>query len=726
MSANNSRLDLHAALDSDPFMQAVILTYTFEPAFFEKYCLVNLRALSTCQSVTICLDRVTYENALDAPAADRPRHVNVRYLLHPVDVPGVFHPKMILLTSENRARLIIGSANFTRPGLTSNAELAAVYDFRRKDREEFGSLFQSAFQFLWKISEQWPSRNFRSNLQEIARQSEWIVDPSLEPGPARLLTNIEKPLLEQLAALSTGQIQSVSLVAPYFDESPALMEKILSIIPAHNLKIYTQNGRTTLSADWLRHEFVKKGKTEVYLTDYSEGELSQPLHGKLFVLESSSGATIAFGSANCTTPALLRTAKHGNLECLIACILSPPQVRKAISRLLDPENKAERVLDPSVLVTAAGDDIEHCATSALIQIEEAEIEKEQIVVWLSRGSVELAQHAKLEFSGGKYLHLPLRAATPASLVIGISEALEKRTAREAVILSLENGAGKQISNRVFVINLQDDATGLSVRKARHVKDAEQNALGLLAVLHDLRSGLDEEALRTFLTYCSIPLVLGPRSGWRSLARDSSKADSGMRGFGQRNFDVALSLHQLVLDFCERHFKKLRRLASERRVESIANFLHISLAIAGILDAQIDRALSGLEAKTLVSQDEWYQFREVCDAYLLRYQDLNKLLMDDYLNKLLLRYPKKTNQIRAAFAPELQPLQAMSGSILSYRKRVEDLRITKCFLPVSKGVVPPIPFRYFNSVFDVPSWARFAAGVRAIDAQLTKFVAHVPQ
>ena len=176
MSANNSRLDLHAALDSDPFMQAVILTYTFEPAFFEKYCLVNLRALSTCQSVTICLDRVTYENALDAPAADRPRHVNVRYLLHPVDVPGVFHPKMILLTSENRARLIIGSANFTRPGLTSNAELAAVYDFRKKDREEFGSLFQSAFQFLWKISEQWPSRNLRSNLQEIARQSEWIVD----------------------------------------------------------------------------------------------------------------------------------------------------------------------------------------------------------------------------------------------------------------------------------------------------------------------------------------------------------------------------------------------------------------------------------------------------------------------------------------------------------------------------------------------------------------------
>jgi hypothetical protein len=499
------------------------------------------------------------------------------------------------------------------------------------------------------------------------------------------------------------------------------MEKILSIIPAHKLKIYTQNGRTTLSADWLRHELVNNGMVEVYLTDYSEGELSQPLHGKLFVLESTSGTTIAFGSANCTTPALLKIAKHGNLECLIACTLSPPQVRKAVSRLLDPENKAERVLDPSVLVTATGDDIENCTASALIQIEEAEIEQEQIVVWISRGSVELAQRVKIEFSGGKYLYLPMKTKTPASLVIGIGEALERRTAREAVILSLENSAGKQISNRVFVINLQDDSTGLSVRKARYVKDAEQNTLGLLAVLHDLRSGLDEEALRTFLTYCSIPLMLGPRSQWRSLARDSSKADSGMRGFGPRNFDVALSLHQLVLEFCDRHFKKLERLVSERRVESIPNFLHISLAIAGILDAQMDRALSGLEAKTVVSQDEWYRFREVCDAYLLRFRDLNKLLWDDFLNKLILRYPKKVKQIREAFAPELQPLQTLSGSILHYRKRVEELRVAKCHLPTYGGAVPT-PFQYFNSIFEGTRWEHFAAGIQAIDTKLTELAA----
>ena len=118
-----------------------------------------------------------------------------------------------------------------------------------------------------------------------------------------------------------------------------------------------------------------------------------------------------------------------------------------------------------------------------------------------------------------------------------------------------------------------------------------------------------------------------------------------------------------------------------------------LAIAGILDAQIDRALSGLEARTQVSSEVWSQFRDICDAYLLRYQDLSSLLWQDYLNRLKVRYPKKLAQLQAAFAPELQPLQTLSKSILDYRERVEQLRLTKCLLSASKSASPkPIASR----------------------------------
>jgi hypothetical protein len=91
---------------------------------------------------------------------------------------------------------------------------------------------------------------------------------------------------------------------------------------------------------------------------------------------------------------------------------------------------------------------------------------------------------------------------------------------------------------------------------------------------------------------------------------------------------------------DRHFKKLDRIAPKRRVESVANFLHISLAIAGILDAQIDRVFSGLEA----SSEAWSRFRDICNAYLLRYQDLSSLLCHDFLSKLTVRCPKKLAEL----------------------------------------------------------------------------------
>ncbi len=719
MSGAKSRVDLHANLNDAPFTHAVILTYTFDTSFFEKYCLERLRAFSDCASITVCLDRATYESALNAPVSARPRNVNLRYLLHPVDVPGVFHPKIVLLTSATRGRLIIGSANFTRPGLTSNAELAAVYDFKKTNQEEFRSLFHSAFQFLWNISTEWPSRNFLSNLQEIARECDWIANPADDKAsPAKLLTNVDGPLLEQLAALAGPDIQSAALVAPYFDESPALMEKILTRTGAHGLKIYTQNGRTTLSADWLRHELVKDGTVEVYLCDYSETERNQPLHGKLLALTSPTQTVLAFGSANCTTPALLKTAKQGNVECMVACTLTPQQTRKALPGLLDPEDHAERIVDPSRLVTADHDDIELHISSFPIQIEEAEIEQGQIRIWLSRGPADLVQTAKLEFSGGNYLRFPVNPSQ-SPLTVKLTEALEERTGRESVILSLEDCREQQASNRVFVINLQEDTAGRSIRKARYLKDAEQDAVGLLAVLHDLRSGDDEEALRTFLTYCNIPLALGPRPGWRGHARNGP-SDDGMRGFGRRNFEMALSLHPLVLDFCDRHVKKLNRHISELRIEGVSNFVHISLAIAGILDAQIARALSGLEASTRVSPEEWFEFREVCDSYLLRYQTLNRLLWHEYLNELRFRYPTRMAQIQEGFAPELQPLQALSSSILNYRERVEQLRVTKCLLPARQSEIPK-HFGYFNSIFSDESWRRFAVETQTVHALLTGFV-----
>ena len=132
----------------------------------------------------------------------------------------------------------------------------------------------------------------------------------------------------------------------------------------------------------------------------------------------------------------------------------------------------------------------------------------------------------------------------------------------------------------------------------------------------------------------------------------------MRTLGVHNFTIALSLHELALNFCERHFRKLKRHVSERHPDSIPNFLHISLAIGGVLESQIDRALSGLEARQRVTPDEWSTFRTICDPYFSQYRELTSTIWNSYLAKIIHEYSLK--RIREAFEPELQPFADLAN------------------------------------------------------------------
>lgn len=121
------RVDLTGLLQRESYRHAFICTFTFEPSFFEDFCLEHFRALGEGTSVTVIADARIYSSLTVLDPVQRPRLANLRYLLHPVAVHGVFHPKVFLFASEDRGLLVVGSANFTRSGLGTNAELVGVY-----------------------------------------------------------------------------------------------------------------------------------------------------------------------------------------------------------------------------------------------------------------------------------------------------------------------------------------------------------------------------------------------------------------------------------------------------------------------------------------------------------------------------------------------------------------------------------------------------------------------
>ena len=146
-----TKVNLDQLLRDNAFHHAIICTFTFDHEFFEEYCLNQYKSLFNNNNITVITDKNIYQDIITRPGIKRPKQANLRYLLHSIDVKGVFHPKLILLFSKKKGRLILGSANFTRPGLTTNAELVNYFDYEeekltnRKKSIVIGEKFKSDF-----------------------------------------------------------------------------------------------------------------------------------------------------------------------------------------------------------------------------------------------------------------------------------------------------------------------------------------------------------------------------------------------------------------------------------------------------------------------------------------------------------------------------------------------------------------------------------------------------
>ena len=177
-----------------------------------------------------------------------------------------------MLSTKTSGRLILGSANFTRAGLTSNAELADVFDFELDGRVEFRRLFQDAFNFVSSLADGCPSQTLASNVGHFLHTTPWlqgVLDPEITS--IRLLHNLEHSLWDQIMSIVPRPVDRIHIVSRFFDASPLLIDRVIRDFGPERLFIYTQNGLTTMTADWLDHSCIKSGRAEVLLCTYEDG-----------------------------------------------------------------------------------------------------------------------------------------------------------------------------------------------------------------------------------------------------------------------------------------------------------------------------------------------------------------------------------------------------------------------------------------------------------------------
>jgi len=720
------KLDLHGRLKKHAFEHALITTYNFGSRFFEDYALENFKSLQENGNISVLLDDGEYQDLLKAAGENVecfPKQANLRYLLHPIRVPGVFHPKVFLFASKRRGLLLIGSANFTQDGLGSNAELVAAFDYEEEKNEAALPIFQTALRFFEQLAEQWPAEQLYSNLNTLVAEVPWLSKVAPESAKSDLpvlLSNLERPLWEQLIERLPGPPSHISVLSRFFDAQPSLVEYVRDSAKAKRLTLYTQNGITTLTKAWLGVPAFADGNMEIRLCRYADEEHFQQLHGKAYAFTCGKEVMLAMGSANFTTAALRRTAASGNLEVLLCY---PPTTTKQLTpkSWFDPENSSVVLRDADQLQTATDNTDESSikANSFPLRIAESQVEEDWLKLKVS-GQISGVASCRIIQGENRPFYLGVESTAPGFLRCRLDETNQKRLHAAPALAQLGvNAAGNWSpqSNLVLVTNLQDIVTGRDVRRERQIREARESPQRFMDVLTVLCSSDDEERLKQFLTYCDIPIDLPARLLRHRVTPSGSGAgeSDALRISGARNLRHFEVLHDAVMDFVHRHQRRLNKHVERGTAKGIPNFLHILLTVGNLLLSQIERIVAALEAESTLelSPDRWHQIRDNLDAYYRALDELFETTAVDYLDALL--DDVSPARIREGFVETLPDMNTLMQRAIIDRHTLMQLKQTRLVVVTLSGPVTGPEF--FNSILSPAKWSDFVKRLEGLQNQL---------
>jgi hypothetical protein len=285
MRATRSPLEL---LDGH-YEHALLTTYSFNLRFFEEAVLRALWAAEV-RSVVVFVDRRQLGEALSDRA---PSHAGRAYHLVATGAArAAFHPKLILLTGGQGARLSVSSANLTADGMMRNAESVIAFDSHMAGHTrpilDGGELFR-------RLSEHAPAHTAEAIQRTLAR----LPDDQFEHSPFRLVHNLDSPLL---AEFPRGD--SITAIAPFVDANGAAARALSDRGP---LTVIVDGEHIAASEAFFAGPWTVDSR-----------RFTSRMHGKAYEARGQTARWVLISSPNLSTPALLSSAEDGNLEVAVA------------------------------------------------------------------------------------------------------------------------------------------------------------------------------------------------------------------------------------------------------------------------------------------------------------------------------------------------------------------------------------------------------------------------
>jgi hypothetical protein len=288
---------------------ALMTTFNFEISFFERAILNRLYA-NDVRSISLYIDSKEFTKALREV---NDSHIGRKYMVNSVNITSSFHPKVILLLGENKAKLFVGSGNIKTSGYVINNEIFNHIEYS-PEKPECLDVIYAAINFFVNIND--ITYQLDNSILHEARELVYYHN-ARENGEIYLLHNMHQSILKQVQDRIDETLESISIAVPYYDNELLALSSLKKVYGEADIHLYIQNEKSTFPVKFNNNNNIV---TNIDLfegfKDNLSGSSNNFYHGKVFLFKTAKKSYILYGSVNCTQAALIKSFyEGGNIEC---------------------------------------------------------------------------------------------------------------------------------------------------------------------------------------------------------------------------------------------------------------------------------------------------------------------------------------------------------------------------------------------------------------------------
>ena len=211
--------------------------------------------------------------------------------------PGTFHPKLLMLLSDNRVAVGLGSANMTPEGICENLETWGFFEHRKED----APVMSGVRRFLERL-------DATGAIDPAVGISEFVSSLPAAGNACSVLSTLEGTLLSQASAHLSGPVARLDVVSPISADPSELVGSLKHQFSIREIRLFTNRPVSAIKG--------VDQYCELRESPSSERRLGQA-HSKMFAFHKGQNVDLLWGSANLSCAAWLCTGKNASVELLV-------------------------------------------------------------------------------------------------------------------------------------------------------------------------------------------------------------------------------------------------------------------------------------------------------------------------------------------------------------------------------------------------------------------------